>query len=228
MHREWIRSNTEKGSDTQKDIDTKADWAEAWFAVDALMHRTCHVSAAADTLRSHHGSASEPQIKELLANLEEAHQQWRQRQVVRANDDGEKKNEFFHKFGGREQPEPEMNDLGENVGGSSFLDYTPMKIFNQIFASRLNNWRAIRLYISLIRNPMCGQYDGSRFVCALDLCRTYAALIGSEKKNLGAEKSVGLYLAGVVFGGPDMYAVISLQVETNEIERISMGARAIG
>ena len=52
---------------------------------------------------------------------------------------------------------------------------------------------------------MWGLYDGSRFVCAVDLCRTYAAL-GAERDFLGAEKSVGLYLAGVVFGGPSMYA----------------------
>jgi len=52
---------------------------------------------------------------------------------------------------------------------------------------------------------MWGLYDGSRFICAVDLCRTYAAL-GAERDFLGAEKSVGLYLAGVVFGGPSMYA----------------------
>jgi hypothetical protein len=92
---------------------------------------------------------------------------------------------------------------------SRFLDYTPVRIFDPFFASRLNNWRAIRLHISLIKEPMWGLYDGSRFVCAVDLCRTHAAL-GSEKNFLGAEKSVGLYLAGLVFGGPDMYAVLSI------------------
>ena len=89
---------------------------------------------------------------------------------------------------------------------SKFLDYTPLRIFNPFFASRLNNWRAIRLHISLIREPMWGLYDGSRFVCAVDLCRTHAAL-GFERNFLGAEKSVGLYLAGVIFGGPSIYAV---------------------
>ena len=91
---------------------------------------------------------------------------------------------------------------------SGFLDYTPVRIFNPFLASCLNNWRAIRLYIKLIEEPMWELYDGSGFVCAVDLCRTYGAL-GSERHFLGAEKSVGLYLAGVVFGGPTKYAVAS-------------------
>jgi len=55
---------------------------------------------------------------------------------------------------------------------------------------------------------MLGSYDGQRFVCAVDLCRTHAAL-GPEQTFLGAEKACGLYLAGVIFGGPDMYSAES-------------------
>ena len=87
-----------------------------------------------------------------------------------------------------------------------FLTYAPIRIFDPFFASRLNNWRATQLLISLIEDPMWGLYNGTRFVCAVDLCRTHAAL-GEERNFLGAEKAVGLYLAGVVFGGPQMYEV---------------------
>ena len=53
---------------------------------------------------------------------------------------------------------------------------------------------------------MWGIHDTARIVCAVDLCRTHAAL-GVERNFLGAEKACGLYLAGVTFGGPEMYSV---------------------
>jgi hypothetical protein len=96
-----------------------------------------------------------------------------------------------------------------NNSSSRFLSYAPVRIFDPFFASRLNNWRATQLLISLIQDPMWGLYNGIRFVCAVDLCRTHAAL-GEERNFLGAEKAVGLYLAGVVFGGPQMYEVYPL------------------
>ena len=118
--------------------------------------------------------------------------------------------EFFHKVNidrdGSSRQQTTSPYSQSNTAESGFLDYTPVRIYDPFFASRLNNWRAIRLHISLIREPMWGLYDGSRFVCAVDLCRTHAAL-GVEQTFLGAEKSIGLYLAGVIFGGPDMYAV---------------------
>jgi len=95
-----------------------------------------------------------------------------------------------------------------NESDARFLNYAPVRIFDFFFASRLNNWRATQLLISLIEDPMWGLYNGTRFVCAVDLCRTHAAL-GEERNFLGAEKAVGLYLAGVVFGGPQMYEVPS-------------------
>lgn len=148
-----------------------------------------------------------------MDSLSKSHQQWRERRVVRKSDETERVNELFHKVNidrdgsSRQQPiSPGSHRSGEGITESGFLDYTPVRIFDPFFASRLNNWRAIRLHISLIQEPKWGVYDGSRFVCAVDLCRTYAAL-GLERNSLGAEKSVGLYLAGVVFGGPHMYAV---------------------
>jgi hypothetical protein len=46
---------------------------------------------------------------------------------------------------------------------------------------------------------MWGVHDSARIVCAVELCRTHAAL-GVERNFLGAEKACGLYLAGVTFG----------------------------
>ena len=194
VHHEWIRSHVDT-------IPDNADWAEAWFALDGLLHRTCHAAHTVNALRATPGSASERQIHRLLDDLTRAHHQWRERQVVRKGDDREQLNELMSKV-----PFDRDGTSPANGDTTSFLDYSPVRIFNPFLASRLNNWRAIRLYIRLIEEPMWGLYDGSRFVCAVDLCRTYAAL-GAERDFLGAEKSVGLYLAGVVFGGPSMYAV---------------------
>ena len=164
--------------------------------------------------------------------LTKSHQQWRERRVVRKSDEAERVTELFHKVNidrdgtSRQQTTSSYSQSG--ITESGFLDYTPVRIFDPFFASRLNNWRAIRLHISLIREPMWGLYDGTRFVCAVDLCRTHAAL-EDERNFLGAEKSVGLYLAGVIFGGPDMYAVYShLSIQLTTIERIGVGVGAAG
>lgn len=117
------------------------------------------------------------------------------------------------------------NSPQSGAAESRFLSYTPVRIFDPFLASRLNNWRAIGLHISLILEPNWGLFNGGRFVCAVDLCRTHAAL-GAERNFLGAEKSVGLYLAGVVFGGPDMYAVRHMLSRLMTLERIGMGVEA--
>ena len=173
------------------------------MALDALMHRTCHASSTVGILRSRVCPSSESRIKQLLDALCESHQQWRERRVVHKSEETEQVSELFHKVNidrdgsSRQQPTTALR----------FLDYTPVRIFDPFFASRLNNWRAIRLHIHKSNTGAdVGLFDGSRFICAVDLCRTHAAL-ESERNFLGAEKSVGLYLAGVVFGGPDMYDV---------------------
>jgi hypothetical protein len=202
------------------------------MALDALMHRTCHAASTVNALRSRPGSASETRIQRLMDALTKSHQQWRERSVVRKSDESERMNELYHKVNvdrdgsSRQQTTAPSSQSGSTESG--FLDYTPVRIFDPFFASRLNNWRAIRLHISLIREPMWGLYDGTRFVCAVDLCRTHAAL-GAERNFLGAEKSVGLYLAGVVFGGPEMYTVYShLSIQLIKLERIAVGFGAVG
>ena len=227
IHHQWIQSNADKEASPDN-----ADWAEAWMALDALMHRTCHAASTVNSLRSRPGSASESRIQRLMDALTKSHQQWRERRVVHKSDESERMSELFHKVNidrdgsSKQQTTSPYSQSGTTESG--FLDYTPVRIFDPFYASRLNNWRAIRLHIDLIREPMWGLYDGSRFVCAVDLCRTHATL-GAERNFLGAEKSVGLYLAGVIFGGPDMYAVHSrLSIPLTTLERIAVGAGTAG
>jgi hypothetical protein len=201
MHRQWIKSNA------NVDVSDESDWAEAWFALDALMHTTCHVSARIISLRAslRADPTLQSEIDALLNELKSEHTNWRQRRVVQLAKDTELMTELLLKVNlDRGSPNPDPAE--EHPCG--FLDYPALtvSISDYFLASRLNNWRAIKLHISLIEEPNWGVYDARRIVDAIDLCRTHAAL-GAERNYLGAEKSVGLYLAGVVFGGPFMYAV---------------------
>jgi len=201
LHQWWIRQYADNNFNVNN-----ADWADAWFALDGLMHRTCHAAMTIVDLRSRPGLTSYAEMRQLLDSLNAAHAQWRNRKVVRNSDDVERLQELMNEANiDRDGASEQLQSSGNTVNGA-FLGYTPMRILDPFFASRLNNWRAIRLHVSLIEEPMWGRYDGPQFVCALDLCRTYAAL-GEERRYLGAEKAVGLYLAGVAFGGPKMYAV---------------------
>jgi hypothetical protein len=211
IHRQWIQSNAE--TDVSPD---NADWADAWFSLDALMHRfpcwihitdsrTCHASATVTSLRSRPGSASENEIHKLMNELSESHEQWRERRVVRKSDNTEIMNEHFRQINiNRDDTKFISHEFP--LKSERFLKYHPVYICDPFFGSRLNNWRAIYLYINLIQEPMWGLHIGSRFMCAADLCRTHAAL-GNEQSFLGAEKAVGIYLAGLAFGGPEMYTV---------------------
>jgi len=186
------------------------DWAEAWFSLDSLMHRTCHASATILQLRA---EGREIEIFSILEPLKEEHRLWKERPVVRMAEESEQI-ELLMKVNLDASPD---NSTSSNPASpvnaqiSTFLNYQRVRIVDYFLGSRMNNWRAINLYLGLIEQPMWGILDGARTFCAIDLCRTHAAL-GAERNFLGAEKSVGLYLAGVTFGGNQLYAVLPRQV----------------
>ena len=64
IHHQWIQSNADKEASPDN-----ADWAEAWMALDALMHRTCHAASTVNTLRSRPGSASETRIQTINGRI---------------------------------------------------------------------------------------------------------------------------------------------------------------
>ena len=172
------------------------------------MHRACHTSALVCVLRNAlPGPTMESQIRESRDALKDAHRKWRERPIVRRADDAERLSELLQlqQLHLDTPNSPESNPFAP-ASSQSFLTHPPVRISDLFFASRLDNWRAIQLYISLIEQPMWGIHESARLVCAVDLCRTHAAL-GVERNFLGAEKACGLYLAGVTFGGPEMYSV---------------------
>lgn len=187
-----------------------AEWAEAWFGLDALMHRTCHVASSVNKLRN---TLTDSQISELMKPVIDAHRQWQERLIVVHANEIERIGELS-----KDTPTSPLDFIpilpppllisARKPRPIQFLDHSPIHITDSFFGSRLNNWRAIELYISLIQEPLWGKTSGKTFMDALDVCRTYAAL-GGENNFLGAETAIGLYLAGIAFGGPDMYSVIS-------------------
>src|SRR5439155_24307018 len=87
-----------------------------------------------------------------------------------------------------------------------FLEYTRVELTNPFYANLLNHYRSIEIYISLIPQPIWGTVDHWRFECAVDICRTHAAL-GEERNFLTTGKIWGLHLSGVAFGGELLYPV---------------------
>jgi hypothetical protein len=81
-----------------------------------------------------------------------------------------------------------------------------VKLTNFFYANLLNHYRSIEIYISFIPRPNWGTPDPRRFQCAIDLCRTHAAL-GKERNFLTTGKIWGLHLSGLAFGGPESYPV---------------------
>jgi len=77
VHIRWILSYANQNVSAHN-----AQWAEAWFSLDALMHQTCHVAAQVAYLRQHPQEDNERQIQELLAPTIEMHHKWQERIIV--------------------------------------------------------------------------------------------------------------------------------------------------
>ena len=193
------------------------EWALAWFALDNTMHRACHASADATTLRS---EQRDPQSvdREIQASIDvllESHRGWRQRKVVREADEIERRSQL--------PSSSETSSSGFSLDLSTifptiqtppesttdtvlqFLEYPQSQLTNSFYNNLLNHYRSIEIYITLIQQPIW-VHDPWRFECCVDLCRTYAAL-GEERDFLATGKVLGLYLAGVTFSGLDLYSV---------------------
>lgn len=203
----WIRSFAGKDNSAHC-----AEWAEAWFALDALMHRTCHIAAMVNLLPH---PRSDSQVTELTKPIDDAHRKWQERLILVQANEMERIGElhsFEHITPNIELP-PTLATTpivsAKVAEGIQFLDHSSVHITDSFFASQLNSWRAIGLYLGLIHQPMWGRNSGKEVMDALDICRTYAAMPDSEHNFLGAGKAIELYLAGVVFGGPEKYSVIS-------------------
>lgn len=217
FHRIWITLFADRNQGP-----SASEWALAWFALDNTMHRACHVSADAILLcRSRKPQEGiEIRIQKAVDLLLAGHRKWRRRTVVREADEMEQRGQLLSMFTNRSTTicpldissilptsQPPSQKVEETQ--LQFLQYPPLTLTNSFYANLLNHYRSIEIYISLILRPMWETLDPWRFKCAIDLCRTHAAL-GEERNFLTTGKIWGLYLAGVTFGGPKLYPVCSI------------------
>jgi hypothetical protein len=183
------------------------------------MHWACHISADAVALRRSQVNQDEInlQIQTWVDPLLEAHRKWRQRKVVLEADEMERQGQLLSTFTNSSTSSTTIpldmstiiptNETDTSSGTPmQFLDYPRVELTNSFYANLLNHYRSIEIYISLISRPIWGTVDRGRFECAVDLCRTQAAL-GAERNFGITDKIWGLYLSGVTFGGEFLYPV---------------------
>jgi hypothetical protein len=225
FHRQWIVLFADRAQG-----DTSSEWALAWFALDNMMHRTCHTASDAITLRqaSPRPENVEAKIQASIEPLLEAHRKWRDRKVVKDADGLEEAGILLaavpDTIPQRSSPtfpfdmstilptaQSPVLDTDDDTP-SHFLHYPPVHLTNFFFANLLNHYRSIEIYITLILRPVWGTVDPRRFQCAVDLCRTHAAL-GKERNFLTTGKIWGLHLAGIAFGGEDLYPVEPIHIK---------------
>ena len=87
-----------------------------------------------------------------------------------------------------------------------FLDYAPLQVPDFFLLKNMNAWRAAKMHGTLALIPKWGDTDTTIFQEAVEICRGFAAL-EVQSDCINWEDAIGLYLAGVIFGGPERYPV---------------------
>ena len=186
-YRSWIPLAADK------DFPDAADWALAEFALNDILHRAAHLSYQATEMRK---APTYTTLDELIIahgadELTSDLGNWRTRRVVQNAELTEQI--AFHKLTPEQQS---MDDVPHR-----FLHYRPLHIENPFYALLLNQYRAAQLYISLIIHPEQGPQPPDRFECAVDICRTHAALTSLPQKDTIMTTEIwALYLSGFAFG----------------------------
>jgi hypothetical protein len=197
FHRSWIASLSDPA------IPNSADWGLANFTLDNIMHRGCHVARKARTMRlsPHYRPEHEAKIHRLCQQIDDDLERW-------------KAQPLFH----RAQADEEYNQrLAEPVPAENcFLHYPPLVVQNRMYANLTIDYRAAKLYMSLVRNPQMGPNPAGsgRYYHAVEICRVLASKPLHERDDVrGAEEAMCLFLAGVVFGGDNYYPMESKWVQ---------------
>jgi hypothetical protein len=176
-----------------KNIPDATDWAIAEFALNDILHRAAHLSFQSTEMRkaSTYTTLDELIIAHGADELTSDLVAWRTKRIIQNADLAE--HIAFHKLTSEQQT---MDDTP-----SRFLHYRPVHIENPFYALLLNQHRAAQLYISLIIHPEQGPQPPDRFECAVDICRTHAALASFPPKDTIMTSEIwALYLAGLAFG----------------------------
>jgi len=186
-YRSWIPLAADKN------IPDAADWALAEFALNDILHRAAHLSYQATEMRKAPTYTTLDELiiahgaEELTSDLGT----WRTRRIIQNAELTEQI--AFHKL------TPEQQSMDDVT--TRFLHYRPLHIENSFYALLLNQYRSAQLYISLIIHPEQGPQPPDRFECAVDICRTHAALTALPQKDTIMTTEIwALYLSGFGFG----------------------------
>lgn len=186
-YRSWIPLAVDKT------FPDAADWALAEFALNDILHRAAHLSYQATEMRK---APTYTTLDELIIahgadELTSDLGNWRVRRIIQNAELTEQI--AFHKLTPEQQA---MDDVPHR-----FLHYRPLHIENPLYALLLNQYRSAQLYISLIIHPEQGPQPPDRFECAVDICRTHAALTSLPQKDTTMTTEIwALYLSGFAFG----------------------------
>jgi hypothetical protein len=186
-YRSWIPLAADKN------IPDAADWALAEFALNDILHRAAHLSYQATEMRK---APTYTTLDELIIahgadELTSDLGSWRTRRIIQNAELTEQI--AFHKLTSEQQSMEEVPNR--------FLHYRPLHIENSFYALLLNQYRSAQLYISLIIHPEQGPQPSDRFECAVDICRTHAALTSlPQKDTIMATEIWALFISGFAFG----------------------------
>jgi hypothetical protein len=176
-----------------KTIPDTADWAAAEFGLNDILHRAAHLSYQATEMRK---APTYTTLDELIIahgadELTSDLGNWRIHRIVQNAELTEQI--AFHKMTPEQQA---MDDVP-----TRFLHYRPLHIENPFYGRLLNQYRSAQLYISLIIHPEQGPQPPDRFECAVDICRTHAALASMPQADTTMTTEIwALYLSGFAFG----------------------------
>jgi hypothetical protein len=206
-YRSWIPLAADKN------FPDAADWALAEFALNDILHRAAHLSYQATEMRKAQTYTTLDELiiahgaDELTGDLGN----WRTRRIIQNAELTERI--AFQKLTPEQQS---MDDVSRR-----FLHYRPLHIENPFYALLLNQYRAAQLYISLIIHPEQGPQPPDRFECAVDICRTHAALTALPQKDTIMTTEIwALYLSGFAFGRSYPMECGWIKEQLAEIDRI--------
>jgi hypothetical protein len=182
MQRKWIGTAV---------LSEETEWALATFTLENLMHKACHYASLIHSMRCDPGLKTPQLVKkvdQVVEILETESRNWINRPII--------------------QSSAQLQLTAQSIQPSflppqrpRFLSFPPLYILNVFYANLLNSWRALQIYISLIRDPTIGPSSPSRLTHAIEICRTWTALGKTDITQSEAGKVWIMFLVGVAFGG---------------------------
>lgn len=197
FHRSWIASLSDPS------IPDSAEWGLANFTLDNIMHRCCHVARKARVIRAspNYKLEHEQKIHRLCQQIDDDLEGWQTQPLIQQ----------------AKRDEEDLNAADAWMNSDhTFLHYPPLIVHNRLYHNLMLDFRAAKLYLSLVKYPAAGPNPpgSGRFQHAIEICRVIASKPLYERADVrGAEEAMCLFLAGVVFGGEEFYPMESRWVQ---------------